>query len=103
MGDVITLPGVDPTQIHRAPSPRGRTLVIRERACGDFVLMIEPRQKQSGWLDGWVARRAQDARLRAGDLLYNFPRLFSGVIDKTGSTRPTAMEAMAAPFGGDAA
>lgn len=92
---IAALPGVDLNAIGNPPSPRGRTLVIHERACGDFVLMIEPRNRQAGWLDGWVARRAQDARLRAGDLCLTYPRLFARIIDKTGQTRPVAAEAMA--------
>jgi hypothetical protein len=101
MGALIAFPGTDNSTIGNPPSPRGRTLVIHERACGDFVLMVEPNHRQSGWLDGWVARSAQDARRKAGDLCLNFPRLFVRIVDKTGRSRPTAAEAMAGLGGGE--
>jgi hypothetical protein len=101
MGALIAFPGTDITMLGTPPSPRGKSLVIHQRACGDFVLMVEPRIKQSGWLEGWVARSAQDARRRAGDLCFQYPLLFTRIIDKTGTTRPTSAEAMAGLAGRD--
>ena len=94
MGSVIPLPGVDPAQILDAPNPGGKTLIIRERDDW-FLLQPEPHSRQSGWLDGWRFRTAAKARLHARNLCLQFPRLFRGIIDETGSTRSTAAAEMA--------